>query len=104
MNSPPQGTGGSVFGTLTDHSGSITTAGTAQNMMAGNARRRYLLFQNHSNGNLWIDFGEAATQSSPSVRLFAGQSFSMEGQFVDNEAISIIGGTAGATFVAKEGQ
>jgi hypothetical protein len=90
-------------GTLTNRSGSITTGGTSQQLAASNAARLYLFVQNIAGENLWINFGTAAVQDQPSVRLQPGDSFVMEAAFIDNEAVNIIGATTGSKFVAKEG-
>lgn len=90
-------------GTLTDRSGAITTGGTAQVLMAANSTRRYILFQNTSIADLWINFTTTAAQTQPSFKIPANGSFGMENGFVSTEAISIIGATTGQAFTAKEG-
>ena len=90
-------------GTLTDRSGTITTGGTAQQLAAANPSRRYIIIQNVSTAALWIDFGVNAVQDQPSLKLVADGSFVMEGDFVDTQSISIIGGTTAQAFSAKEG-
>jgi len=92
-----------VQGTLTDGSGTITTANTSQQVFAANPNRRYLLLQNISSADLWFNFTTAATTAQPSLQLPSGASFVMEGSFVSTEAVNIIGGTAGQAFVAKQG-
>jgi len=92
-----------VQGTLTDGSGTITTANTSQQVFAANSNRRYLLLQNISSATLWFNFTSAATTAQPSLQLPSGASFVMEGSFVSTEAVNIIGGTAGQAFVAKQG-
>src|ERR1044072_454479 len=62
-------------GALTDRSGTITTGGTSQQMMAANGTRSYLLISNNAPPNLealWINFGTAALISSPSICLPTG--------------------------------
>lgn len=88
--------------TPTDRSGSITLGGTAQQIMAANTSRRYLLIQNNSSANLWINFGIAAVQSQPSIQLQPGQAFVMENNTIFTSLVSIIGATTGQTFTAKE--
>lgn len=88
---------------LLDRSGSMTTGGTAQELMPANPARRYLLIQNISTENEWIDFGVRAVADKPSIRLSAGDSLVMESGFVSGESISIIAATTGSKFVAKEG-
>lgn len=93
-------------GTLTDRSGTITVGGTAQQLMAVNANRKYVLIINPSNASeaLYINFTTTAVITGPpSIRLDAGDSFVMEGEFVTTELISVNAATTGHAFVAKEG-
>ncbi|MDE2040679.1 MAG: hypothetical protein KGO96_13915 [Elusimicrobia bacterium] len=92
-------------GTLTDRSGTITTGGTAQQLAAANASRKYLVIQNqHATEVLWFNFTTTAVQSEPSFQLAAGGgSFVMEGEFVSTEAVSVIAATTGHPWTAKEG-
>lgn len=91
-------------GTVTDRSGTITAGGTAQQLAAVNASRKYLFIQNLDAGNdLWIDFTTTAVQSQPSIKLSAGASFVMEGAFVSTELVSVISAVTGHAFAAKEG-
>lgn len=92
-----------VSGALTDRSGSITLGGTAQQLAAANATRRYFFVHNISTGDLWINFGVTAVQDQPSIKLAAGASFVMEGSFVSNQTVSVISNTTGAKFTSKEG-
>lgn len=94
-----------ITGTLSDRSGSITAGGTSQQVAAANEGRFYLLIQNISSGDLWVNLGVAAVQDSPSLKLLAGSSveFSSSGTgYVPEDAIHIIGATTGQKFVAKE--
>lgn len=92
-----------VSGALTDRSGTITAGGAAQTLAAANPARRYLLIQNASAADLWINFTTAAVIDSPSIKLSAGDAFSMAAEYVSNQLISIIGATTGQKFTAKEG-
>lgn len=98
VNQPVSGS----TGTLTDRSGTITSGGTAQTIMAANATRRYLLIQNSSDTAMWCNFTTTAVASQPSFTLIAGASFVMENNAVSTEAISCIGATTGKIFTAKE--
>lgn len=90
-------------GALTDRSGTITTGGTAQQAMAANATRKYLLIQNSSDTAMWFNFTTTAVADSPSFYLSPnGGSFVQEGSFVSTEAISIICATTGKKWTAKE--
>ena len=90
-------------GALTARSGTITLGGTAQQLAAANASRKYLIIQNLSSGDLWFNFAITAVQSQPSKRLEPFAVFVMEGSFVSNQAISIIGATTSQAFAADEG-
>lgn len=91
-------------GSIDDHSGTILVAGSAQTILASNTNRKYLLIQNNSMIPLWVDFGIAAVEAAPSIRLQPlGGAIVMESTFVSTQTISIIGATAGAAFTAKEG-
>ncbi len=90
-------------GTLTDRSGTVTLGATAQQLAAANAARKYFFFQNNSVGDLWINFGVTAVASQPSIKIIAGNGFSMENSFVSNQLVSVIGATTGQAFTAKEG-
>lgn len=86
--------------TFTDRSGSITAGGTSQQVAAANTARRYLLFQNHSDTDMWIDFGIAAVANQPSVKVVAGGYF--EPLVPPTEAVHVICATTGKGFTCKE--
>ena len=91
-------------GTLTDRSGTLTTAATSQQIAPANPSRRYLLIQNVSTTEvMWVNFTTAATQSEPSILLGAnGGSLVMEASAVSTEAVNVIGASAGHPWTAKE--
>lgn len=93
---------GQQRGALTDGSGTITTGGTSQQIFAANAARKYLLVVNVSALDLWINFGVAAVQTQPSIKITPNGSFVMEGFFVSTETVNIIGATTGTVFTAKQ--
>lgn len=93
---------GQQRGSLTDGSGTITTGGTSQQIFAANAARKYLLVVNVSVLDLWINFGVAAVQTQPSIKIVPNGSFVMEGFFVSTETVNIIGATTGTIFTAKQ--
>ena len=91
-------------GAVTDRSGTITLGGTAQQLVAANTARRYLLIQNISAGDLWInDAGTAAIGGPGSLKIVAGGYYEYPASFVTSGAISIIGATTAQAFTAKEG-
>lgn len=92
---------GSTTSSIKDVSSSITVGGTAQVLVAEQTHRRYLLVQNTSGGDLWIDFTATAVAASPSIRLQSGDTYVMEGTSVCGDAVSIFGATTGQTFTAK---
>lgn len=92
----------SSSGALTDRSGAIAVLDTAQQVMGENPTRKYLLFTNVSDTDMWLNFGVAAVKDSPSFLVKAGGgSLVMEGSFVSSELLSVIG-AAGKKFTAKE--
>lgn len=90
-------------GALTDGSGTITTASTSQQVFAANSVRAYLLIQNISADDLYINFTGAASASSGSIKISPDGAFAFEDNFVSTEAVNIFGATAGQAFTAKEG-
>lgn len=90
-------------GALTDGSGDIVAADTSEQVFAANTSRVYLLVQNVSDTDMWVDFGTAAVKDQPSVLLKAnGGSIVFEGAFVPTSAVNIICGTIGKPYTAKE--
>lgn len=89
-------------GTVTNRSGTITTGGTSQQIMAANASRRYLMIQNVSDTVMWCNFTTAAVLDQPSFQLVPGATFLMEASSVSTEAIQCIGSVTGKSFTAKE--
>lgn len=87
-------------GTLTDRSGTITLGGTSQQAAAANASRRYLLIQNVSTGDLWVNFGTAAVVGQPSILIKANGAY--EPVFIPTGTVNIIGATTAQAFAMKE--
>lgn len=92
----------SSSGALTDGSDTITTGGVSQQIFAAKTGRKYFFFENVSSGDLWINFGGAATVAQPSIKVVANGSFVMECMFISDQAIHVIGATTGQEFSAKE--
>lgn len=86
---------------LTDGSGTIAAPAASQTVFAANATRKYLLIQNNSADTLWINFGVAAVQTQPSIKLLPNAAFESS-LIVSNQSVTIIGPNAGATFTAKQ--
>lgn len=89
-------------GALTNGSGLITSGGASQQIFGANANRKYLLFQNISSIDLFINWGVDAVTGQPSARIGPGLGFVMEASFVSNQNFNVIGVQTGAPFVAKE--
>lgn len=87
--------------TLVDHSGTITTGGTAQTLSAAKSRK-YFFFQNLSVSNMYLNFTSAASASTGSILVVPGGSFVQEGSFVSSELISVFGVTTGQAFTSKD--
>lgn len=85
-----------------DISGTILVGGVSQQIAAVNEGRMYLLIQNLSSDNLWVNFGIPAVQNQPSIRLSAGSSIEFNRNVVPTSSINIVGPTAGQAFTAKQ--
>ena len=90
-------------GTWTDRSGTITTANVSQTLMAANSIRKAFYLQNTSSVTLYINFTSNASTGGGSVQVPAGGTYTDPPEFVTTEQINILATTAGASFVAKEG-
>lgn len=96
-------------GALTDAAArTITVGGTSQTVFAANAARRYLIIQNLSADELFVNFGAAATAGSPSIGLapadgaIPGGTVIFEGSYIPTSSVTIIGATTGDSFSAKQ--
>lgn len=87
---------------LTDRSGTITSGGTAQVLMAENLTRTGFSIQNLSTGDLWISSITTAVASQPSLKIPAGGLYECPLHGVPTNAISIIGAITGQAFQAME--
>jgi hypothetical protein len=86
---------------ITDRSGTITAGSTSQQVAAANTARRYFVFQNHSDTDMWINFGVTAVATQPSVKIFAGGG-AYEPLVAPTEAVHVICATSGKAFTCKE--
>lgn len=91
-----------VAAAATDRSGTITTGGTAQTLMALNATRRGYWVQNLSSADLWISTIGTAAASQPSLKLVAGALYETPVHHTSTATVSIFGATTGQAFVARE--
>ena len=88
--------------TLTDRSGTITSGGSAQTLMAANAARTGFYIQNSSVADLWINATGTASAGGSSLRLRPGDLYENPAFAVPTTAISIFGATTGQAFAARE--
>lgn len=88
---------------LTDRSGTIAVAGTAQSLMLASNLRDGFSVQNNSAGDLWInELGSAATIAQPSLKIASGALYETPRGYPCPYAISIIGATLAQAFTARE--
>lgn len=80
----------------------ITAGGTHQALAPANTVRRYLMVQNHSSADLWINEGTTATLAPPSIRVAPGAVWEYAAQATPTGAMRIIGATTGQSFTVKE--
>ena len=88
-------------GATSNGSAAITTGGTAQQIFAANASRKFFFFQNISDTAMWLNFGVAAVADQPSIQVAAGAIY-REDMCCASEYISVICATTGKKFVAKQ--
>jgi hypothetical protein len=86
---------------VTSANGSLTivtnTAPTSSaELVAANAQRKFLLFQNLSSHPVHLNFGAAATTAT--LRLDAGAALSFEGVFVPTNSIHLLGTQSGQNY------
>lgn len=88
--------------TYTDRSGTVTSGGVAQTLMAANTSRKGFFIQNQSTYDLWISSLGTAAATQPSLWLPAGAYYEPPDIGVPTAAISIFGATTGQAFAARE--
>lgn len=98
----PYTAGAPAAGALTDRSGTVTTGGTAQQIMSSNSSRKGFSVQNVSTGDLWIRETGTAAAGQPSLKLTAGTYFETPAGYGSTGAVSIYGATTGQAFTARE--
>jgi hypothetical protein len=93
-------------GTLADASGTITTGGSSQQILAaagtgGAAPRRFLAIQNlEATDHLWVNFGAAAPIGVGSFDIAPGATIWFD-YWVVNSSVTILGPTTGDKFTCK---
>lgn len=89
-------------GALADFSAAITAGATAETAIAANPARRYFLFQNISDTNMWVNFGATAVADKPSIKIVPDAALIFESGFVPVGLVSVICATTGKKYVCKE--
>ena len=89
-------------GNIFDRSGTVTTGGTAQTLMAAQPQRAGFWIQNNSAGDLWIRAGGTAAATQPSLRIPPNSLYENPDACVPLDAISIFGATAAQAFTCRE--
>lgn len=80
----------------------ITTGGASQAVFAANSNRRYLLIQNQSDTDMYINFGAVAAAGTTSVKIIPGSSY-QDNQNPPTTTVTIVCATTGKAFAAKQG-
>ncbi len=88
--------------TVNDKSGTVTSGGVAQTLMALNTARRGGSIQNQSTGDLWLRATSAAAATQPSFWLPAGAFVTLDELGITTELVSIYGATTSQAFAARE--
>jgi hypothetical protein len=89
--------------TSTSRSGTITTGGTSQTLMAANATRHGWSVQNLSTGDLWINLhGGTASAAQPCRRIAAGDMYVTQVGEANGNQLNIFGATTGQAYQAEE--
>jgi hypothetical protein len=81
----------------------VATGGVSQQVMAANTARKYLLFENVSTEDKWINFTTAATAAQPSILIKPNGSYELEGNYITTEAMNVISASTSSPYTAKEG-
>lgn len=92
----------SGFSTIT---GNIVAASTAQTAISKNDSRVYILIQNVSDTDMWIDFGQDAVEGAGSIKIVPNGHYELgtqAGGYINTEYVSIICSTINKPFTIKE--
>ncbi len=90
-------------GNLSDASGTITSGGTSQVLLAANTSvpRTWFYFQNLSTHVMWLGFGATAVQSQPSIQVAANGGIFRMDNTVSDDAINVVSSTTADAFTCK---
>jgi hypothetical protein len=84
----------------TDHSGTITSNATSQELSGANTERLYFFFLNVSDTEMWLGIGTPAVASQPSIRVVAGGFW--EPLVAPKQSVNVICATSTKAFTCKE--
>jgi len=84
--------------TWTSASGTITTGGVSQELVAASASRKGLLFQNTSDIDMWLGLGVTAVATQPCIKIAASEKFAITDADAPVTAVNLYGVTTGKTF------
>lgn len=92
-----------VSAALQDASGTITTASSSQQILIANTNRKYLLFQNLSDTDMYINFNAAATLGNAgSIWVAAyGGSIEYENLTCPSDTLNVICSASGKAYTCK---
>lgn len=88
--------------TVSSGSGTITTGGVAQNVLAADSNGYNYFIQNNSTGDLWFSTLATAVASQPSIRLPAGAVYETPDSLKAVGALSVLGATTGQAFTVRK--
>lgn len=91
-----------VSPSYTDRSGTVTSGGTAQTLMAANSARKGWWVHNLSTGDLYVNDVGTATTAGSSIKVPSGALYEPPMFGVSTGAISIYGATTSQAFAARE--
>lgn len=87
---------------FTSASNTITTGGTAQDLIAAAHTYSQGVIQNQSSGTLWVRRGSAATADKNSIAVPPGGMLTFhQGDLDGGQKLSILGATTGQAFFAE---
>lgn len=89
-------------GGLTDGSGLISVASVSQEVFTPNLSRNYLSFQNISETNMYINFGDSATLDDDSYLVRPGLTHNFDSNFIPDTSVNVICVSNNKKFVAKQ--
>jgi hypothetical protein len=84
--------------TWTSASGTITSGGASQELVAASASRKGLLFQNTSDIDMWLGLGVTAVATQPCIKIAASEKLALTDADAPVTAVNLYGVTTGKTF------